>query len=348
MAKRGFFWDERRYMASSALVTWLFRSKRRAQTVHPTSILVIKMDEIGDMVLSTFVYEQLKRDFPAATVTVLCKPFARPIIENNPYVDHIITHVDEWTQRYDVVIELRGNWQTLRKTLKLWPKVRLEIGTLRISYKLAGVHPHEMVTQSRIIEPLLRSECIMQPKLFPTEAARNDVSDFLSSRDIQSYAVLAPGARSPLRRWPPDRLAAVAQWLFESRGLRCICAGGPDDRDSINSIVSASNGAAVATPENWSLTTFIALCEGASLFIGNDSGPLHIASTFNIPVVGIYGPVAPGLSYPINSRSTYIHHVLPCNPCDQVHCVQPENPCIRLVQVNEVMKAVEEVLGTRY
>lgn len=345
MPLRSILRSERRYLVASLFVSWLLRWSQRPSIHVPQEILVIKLDEIGDMVLSTHVFSLLKRDYPTATITVLCKPGVAKLIEHHVHVDHVLTSVAEWTKRYDTIIDLRGTWQTLKKTLSLRPIVRLDQAAVRWRNRQHREVVHEAKTHFSIVEPILKNTSWIAPQLHTTQPDRNLVQEFIIHHGITRYAILAPGARSPLRRWPYERYAAIASWLAAHYGLTSICVGGPEDREAINTIVTASNGAAVAAPSEWSLTTFTALCEQGALFIGNESGPMHIASTFNIPLVGIYGPGIPKRFDVLGSRSRIIHHVLECNPCDQVHCVHPTNTCMMRASIDEVKEAVKKVTG---
>lgn len=118
-------------------------------------ILVVKWDEIGDMAAAVHVFGTLRSAYPGAEITVLCKPFVASLIANDPAVDALVTSVDAWTQRYDVVVELRGTWKTLRRSLALrtMPKYRVDRGWIRFLQR--GKQPHEVVTNYRVIMPLL-------------------------------------------------------------------------------------------------------------------------------------------------------------------------------------------------
>ena len=91
------------------------------------------------------------------------------------------------------------------------------------------------------------------------------------------------------------------------------------------------------------LMHFAALAARSQLFVGTDSGPMHIAAAVGARVVGLFGPGSPELFAPVGPRATYIHHKLHCNPCDQVHCVYPENTCMQRITVEEVLGKMEEV-----
>ena len=135
------------------------------------SILVVKWDEIGDMAAAVHVSGTLKSAYPEAQLHVLCKPFVSTLIAGDPAIDKVITNIEDWQQRYDAVVELRGTWQTLRKSLSLrtMPKYRVDRGWIRFLQR--GAQPHEVVTNERIIRPLVGDDfAIAKRQLFPSAA----------------------------------------------------------------------------------------------------------------------------------------------------------------------------------
>jgi len=345
MPLRSILRSERRYLVASLFVSWLIGRSRKLRSHEPKDILIIKLDEIGDMVLSTHVFSLLKRDYPNASITVLCKPVVAELIEQHIHVDHVLTSVADWKKHYDAIIDLRGSWQTLRKTLSMRPAVRLDQASIRWHNKRQGRIIHEATTHFNVVAPLLHDTSWIAPRLYTTASDRDVIDKFMMRHELNGYAILAPGARSPLRRWPQERFATIALWLASEYNLKCICIGGPEDRTTIDAIVASSHGAAIAAPLEWSLSTYTALCEKAALFIGNESGPMHIASTFDIPLVGIYGPGIPKRFDVLGLKSQIVHHVLECNPCDQVHCIHPANSCMMRANVDEVKLAVRRAVG---
>ena len=88
-----------------------------------------------------------------------------------------------------------------------------------------------------------------------------------------------------------------------------------------------------------------ALAEKATLYVGNESGPLHIAAVSGTTAIGLFGPGEPFVFYPWGTKTAYLHHILPCNPCNQTHCIHPESPCITRISVQEVihqLKLIEQ------
>jgi ADP-heptose:LPS heptosyltransferase len=318
------------------------------------SILVVKWDEIGDMAAAVHVFGTLKSAYPVIKLTVLCKPFVASLIAGDPAVDAVITDIEDWRERYDVVVELRGTWKTLWKSLALrtMPKYRVDRGWVRFLQR--GDQPHEVVTNERIIRPLLgEGQPIAKRVLYPSAeeiAAAQVWSDWAlsgeGSAEIEGYAILHTGARRELRRWPLDRFVALSKWLFQEKKLVPIWVGTSEEEHQLNEAFAlGAAGKKWVAPVGSSLLSFYAFIASSKLYVGNESGPLQLADIAEIPLVAIYGPGVPEVFYPQSTRSRVLHEVLDCNPCDQIHCVRPSDRCIDRIGLAAVQLAVNEVLG---
>ena len=315
------------------------------------SILVVKWDEIGDMAAAVHVFGTLKSAYPEAELHVLCKPFVATLIAGDPAIDKVITNIEDWQQRYDVVVELRGTWQTLRKSLSLhtMPKYRVDRGWVRFLQR--GAQPHEILTNARIIRPLVGEGFLVSKRvLFPSEtevAEAQRWSDLaLNDADCPGYAILHTGARRELRRWPLERFVALSKWLLSEKNLIPIWVGTSDEEHQLNAAFGlGAAGKKWVAPEGSSLLSFYVFIASAKLYVGNESGPLQLADIAQVPLVAIYGPGVPDVFYPQITRSRVLHEVLDCNPCDQIHCVRPSDRCIDRISFAAVQLAVSEVLG---
>ncbi len=320
------------------------------------SILVVKWDEIGDMAAAVHVFGTLKSAHPEAELHVLCKPFVSTSITGDPAIDKVITNIEDWQQRYDVVVELRGRWETLRKSLSLrtMPKYRVDRGWVRFLQR--GAQPHEVVTNVRIIRPLVgEGFTIAKRQLFPSveeiaeakvwsDWALNDAAT--STADCVGYAILHTGARRELRRWPLERFVALSKWLLSEKKLIPIWVGTLDEEPQLNAAFDlGAAGKKWVAPEGSSLLSFYAFIASSKLYVGNESGPLQLADIAEVPLVAIYGPGVPDVFYPQSTCSRVLHEVLDCNPCDQIHCVRPSDRCIDRIGLASVQLAVNEVLA---
>jgi ADP-heptose:LPS heptosyltransferase len=320
------------------------------------SILVVKWDEIGDMAAAVHVFGTLKSAYPEADLHVLCKPFVSTLIAGDPAIDKVVTNIEDWQQRYDAVVELRGTWQTLRKSfsLRTMPKYRVDRGWVRFLQR--GAQPHEVVTNERIIRPLVGEGFpISKRQLFPSveEIAKaqewsgwalNEVGS--STADCVGYAILHTGARRELRRWPLERFVALSKWLLSKKNLIPIWVGTADEESQLNeAFAKGAAGKKWVAPEGSSLLSFYTFIASSKLYVGNESGPLQLADIAQVPLVAIYGPGVPDVFYPRSTRSRVLHEVLDCNPCDQIHCVRPSDRCIDRISLASVQLAVSEVLA---
>ena len=129
------------------------------------------------------------------------------------------------------------------------------------------------------------------------------IEQWLVERDIGDFAILNPGAGWGAKRWPAERYGEVARKLAD-QGMRSILNYGPGEEELVRAAEAASAGTAKAM--SCSITELIALTRRARLFIGGDTGPLHLAAALRVPVVAIYGPTDPARNGPYGTRSVVL------------------------------------------
>jgi heptosyltransferase-1 len=130
--------------------------------------------------------------------------------------------------------------------------------------------------------------------------AEEGIDRHLAEGGIGDFAILNPGAGWGAKRWPAERYGEVARGLAD-RGLRSILNYGPGEEELARAAEAASAGTAEAM--NLTITELIALTRRARLFVGGDTGPLHVAAALKVPVVAIYGPTDPARNGPFGTRS---------------------------------------------
>lgn len=133
--------------------------------------------------------------------------------------------------------------------------------------------------------------------------AETRVGEQLARHGIGEFAILNPGAGWGAKRWPAERYGEVARGLAKL-GMRSILNYGPGEEELVRAAEGASEGTAVAM--SCSISELIALTRRAQLFIGGDTGPLHLAAALRVPVVGIYGPTDPARNGPYRTRSVVL------------------------------------------
>ena len=130
--------------------------------------------------------------------------------------------------------------------------------------------------------------------------AEDQIERRLAESGIGEFAILNPGAGWGAKRWPAERYGEVARKLA-ALGLRSVFNYGPGEEELVRAAQDASGGAGCAM--RCSITELISLTRRARLFVGGDTGPLHLAAALRVPVVAIYGPTDPARNGPYGMRS---------------------------------------------
>jgi heptosyltransferase-1 len=158
------------------------------------------------------------------------------------------------------------------------------------------------------------------------------------------YAVFHPGTSSfgAFKRWPAERYAELGRKLSEGHGLFVILTWSGGERKTAEDIVARIGPKAAAAPETRNVMDLAALSAKAKIFVGSDSGPLHLASAVGTPTVGLYGPKDPAVYAPYFGRGAVVRKKLACSPCTKRRCDAPE--CMTLITVDEVLEAAAGLL----
>jgi ADP-heptose:LPS heptosyltransferase len=212
---------------------------------------------------------------------------------------------------------------------------------------------HETEKNRLLLEAIVGRQCkLPRPSVHVRSPALEWADRFreetLGSRD-RRFAVLFPGAGHVYRSWPLDRFVTIGEWLRESIQLAPLFAVGPHDKECLDAVRQLTFGAAAAAvpvvafaPEE--LGRFAALLSRASLYLGNDTGPMHIAAALDIPTIGLFGGGTWGRFHPFGRVSAVVYHDMHCFQCGW-HCVEGHYHCIRAIAERSVRSAVSSVLA---
>jgi heptosyltransferase-3 len=306
------------------------------------SILIIKMDEIGDLVTALPVFYNLRALYPTANQTLICKSFNNIFFQNLDYVDCINDFEEVKNKDFDLIIDLRGTEETLNYALAHKPKLRLDRGSIRFKNKFSGGQKNEIDTNLEVIIPLLQDTILWSNKIVTGTAQHNKVSHYLELEGISKYVLMHLGARDEARRWPMERYAEVIAHINKTYSLPCLLVGGPDDKELNDGCLAlVQSKVNVNVVGEFNLLEYAALCESAALFVGNESGPLHIAAAQNTPTVALFGPGVVNVFYPKNDKSIVHHYFLARGHKQQTI----ENSTIFNISVDEVIKSVGVLLN---
>src|SRR5262249_7225062 len=159
------------------------------------------------------------------------------------------------------------------------------------------------------------------------------------------YVVLAPTNEFYTKRWPSERYAAIADTLI-ARGFQIVMTGAPTEEQRAQlADVQAASKHQLASLSSLSIGQLVAVIAGAKLFVGNDSGPAHIAAAVKTPLAVLFGPASSARWSPWRAPSVLVQNYFPCNPCAMYTCEAFDEPeCIRSITADQVVKAVDRLL----
>ena len=352
--------------------------------VAGSRILLVRLRLIGDVVFTTPLLRGLRRHFPGAHITYVVEPLAEPILRGNPHIDNILVVArhqgfarwkEDWSwarrlraTRFDVAIDLHGGPRAGWLTWASGAPTRIGYKTPGRSWMFThtvertdGLAPrHSVRNQWDLLAPLGIGPC--DPAREPVEMAVDPVLESRVSARLRE-AGFAPGAPlvlvhvsagNPFRRWPPEAFSeAVVQLARRDPTRRFILTSGPSDADAARAIVSqvrarlGPGGDAVMT-DDYDIRELRSLAARAAVYIGGDSGPLHVAATTSVPIVALFGPTLAERSMPWRDARWFAEAVdggpLPCRPCHQRTCVPGDFRCLTGIDPGPVIAAAERAL----
>jgi heptosyltransferase-1 len=229
---------------------------------------------------------------------------------------------------YDVAVDLQGAIRSA--VLARWAGARTVYGAAEPRESPASIwYARKTVTNGvHVVEQNLSvAEAVVGARFrMPrVELPRDPGAETLIERRLAGagrgeYAILSPGAGWGAKRWPAERYGCVAKALAKE-GVRVIVNYGPGEEDLARATEAASEG--TATAMTCSLTELIALTRRANLFVGGDTGPMHLAAALRIPVVAIFGPTDPARNGPCGTRSIVLRS--PTSPTTHARRPRPDD-----------------------
>ena len=242
---------------------------------------VIRLRSLGDCVLTTPALALLKAHRPDLRISIVVEPRFAAVFEGNSDVDGIRSSVSAGP---DLVLNFHGGTRSMMLTLRSGARFRAGFGHHRYSF----IYSRKIPSAQEILgtEQTVQSAEHLASAMFwlgvpRTEIPRAKLVALRPPPDLGPYAVIHPFASAPDKTWPAERFVSVAAHLRESCGLEPLFLAGPGDDPSPFS--------GFQIWRNSPLDKVKSLMSGASLFVGNDSGPAHVAAAFGVPVVVLFG-----------------------------------------------------------
>ncbi len=314
----------------------------------PRRILVRANNWIGDVVMISPALRALREAYPQARIEAVVRPHVADCFAAHPWVDEAVVHEPEGRHRgtggfLRLAAELRGRGYDLailfQKAFGAALTAFLARVPRRLGYdtdrrRLLLTHPiHETAALRRLhhVEYFLQVAAAAGCEIsglprrvyFPLdEESRAFALDFLQKAGAGRFSFLAafaPGASKGPRAWHPERFAALAGRLAREHGAGILVVGGGADRGIAAPLLEAAGSSGIDTVGTTTARRMAALIGRCRVFVGNDSGPMHVAAALDVPVLALFGPGTPAKTAPYMdaSRCEALTNDFHCSPCRQ-------------------------------
>ena len=336
-------------------------------------ILIIRLDGLGDMVMSTPAFKGIRKIFPDAHITLLTFMGSKELAETIATFDRILYYDAFWmkwdqrqrlshlfhivsqlrSDKYDLSIDLRGD---LRNNIFMYlcaARYRLGFDITGCGYLLTHISPigkshHPIdagVSLVNYIQPSTIDSSYFGLTVNPTE--QSWAVSFMREKGIvygkDTIVLVHPGAKWKGRHWFPERYAEVSDYLVRNYNVKIILTGSKDDTQQIKQINDSMRQGHVDVAGELSLKQFIALMSKCDIFLGVDSGPMHMAAALEgVRVVALLGPALPDAIGPYGDDQIVVtkQEDFSCCPCAQNVCERIGYSCMDAITVEDVIAAV--------
>jgi heptosyltransferase-2 len=339
-------------------------------------ILVRATNWVGDAVMSIPALGAIRGRWPRAEITILGRAWVADLYRGQGYADHLLVFdhagrhrglmgrvrlISELRrERFDVALLLQNAFEAAWLASRARIPVRIGYNrdargfllTRAVRTPRPGEIPAhesyyylELLRRAGWIEQLGNLERI---ELRVDPAAHERAETILlrgGARRGARRVALAPGAAyGSAKCWPPERYAALADRAIADFDADVILFGTVAEREVAQRIAAAMRHRPITLVGETSIGDMPALLAGCHLFIGNDSGAMHVAAAVGLPVVGIFGPTDPAGTAPVTPRFTMVRQAVSCSPCFLRHC-PVDHRCMTRIEVDAVYGAARPWLS---
>lgn len=324
---------------------------------------IIHLNQIGDLAFSLPLLLALKQSHPHASIHSIIRPYLAELLADSPWVDQIILRKNGIrekirllreirNQKYDLLISLAASEESL--FLSMLSHARTRIGFRHFPWDL-GMKAKETIeghNSWRNNKKLL--------KHLDVKVTKDDYVGLFHFNNTQNslelpaeFAVISPGAskKRQMKTWPPEKFSELIFLLYKEYGFTSILVGSAENKSFNEKIIQLNRDRTGSTRDflidYTGATSLKALCfmlKNTRLFVGIDSGIMHLASAMDIPVVGLFGPTDPYHVGPQNKHSVVVKEEnMECLPCLLKPC--PHSDCMGKLEVSKVFRACKTLLN---
>jgi len=335
-------------------------------------LLVRGTNWIGDVVMTLPALRAIRRSAPRARITILVKPWVADLFDLCPDVDDVMIYespgiheglTGKWNlarslreKDFQAAILLQNAFEAAFITLLAGIPLRAGYGTDGRSLLLT--HPvkrgkailarHQIHYYLEMVKTLGGPDTGTDIRLLPGKdypAAAEKVLRTHGSSGEGPFLGIAPGATyGPAKMWFADRFARVSDRLADEFGVKTVLFGSPADRPIAEAVAREGRHPMINLAGSTSLKEAMAVISRCRLFLSNDSGLMHLAGAFGIPLIAVFGSTNPRTTSPVGEKSVVITKNASCSPCLKKTC-PTDFRCMEEITAEDVYGAAARLLS---
>lgn len=343
-------------------------------TVEPKNIVVRMPNWLGDLVMATPVLYDLRRRWPNASITAMCQSNVAALLKHDPNIDDVYSYKKPsgWIHRrqhldiieklrmgeYDMGVLLTNSFSSAWWFWRGQVKNRIGFATNLRAALLSKAVPfpknketqHLVLTYKALLAPMGVPISNTPPCLYVSPEEHQKAVALLKShgvdRDKQILVGINPGAAfGSAKCWLPERFRAVTERLLEDPRVTVLYFGDPAGATLVNDICQGLPERVINFAGRTTIRELLALIQMCQVMLTNDSGPMHIASALNVPLVAIFGSTSDVKTGPYGG-GIVIHKRVECSPCYKRVC-PIDFRCMKRIEVDEVYQAIRHTLDSK-
>lgn len=355
--------------------------RRQIAPARIKKILVIRLDNIGDILVTTPALRALRKRFPNAKIDVLVRPQLKELLQGNLNINKILCLDIPWLhkggavnlldsikfffgnhptikqlkqERYDLAIEFHTDPRNIFLLWKINATHRIGHAVRGLGFLLTKIVPFaydtHIIDRHLSIPYALGAEKESQTLdlAIPAKVTQKVKELLVKTNVVSDFVCLNPGTGRVNKFWVNEYWALLADKLIEKYDLQVVFTGGKEDTKDFDEIFKnvKCREKVVSFVGKTSLMECAAVIKQSKLCISTDSGPMHLAKAVGTPVIGLFGPIPPEQWGYKDETSDYVVKKIECSFCDKPDCIRTVDRylCMRLITVNDVLKKAERFL----
>ena len=344
-------------------------------------VLCIRLDSMGDVLMTTPAIRAVREGAPGRRVTLLTSSGGAAAARLVPEIDEVIVYDAPWNKMTEPPASSDQDWAMIRQIrdarfdaaiiFTVYSQNPLPAALFcylaGIPLRLAHCHEnpyhllsdwirdpepdqgirHEVQRQLDLVAEVGYHTELQQLSLQIPAGARAQVHALLKANNLdvrQPWVPIHAGATAPSRRYPPQHFATVARALVRDYGIPVVFTGSPEEEELVQSIRDMMRAPSLSLVGQLDLGQLAALLERAPVVLSNNSGPAHVAAAVGTPVVDLYALTNPQHT-PWGVPSRVLYQDVPCKFCYKSICPEGHHNCLRKVAPATVVQAVLSLLG---